>query len=355
MKFTHLQSFLAQILALLAGLSAQAAPSLKESIQTGNTTFKPGKPWPDTSGVPINAHGGGVIFFAGHYYWFGEHKIPGRSEAQRAGGGVHCYSSTDLTNWKDEGLVLAVDKANPKSDIAAGCILERPKVIYNEKTGTFVMFFKLYNKMIGYKIGHVGVATATRPNGPYTYRHKFLGGGTLEGSGDFSITQDRDGSVYHLAVRKPDKVFCAGRLRDDYLFPAGDYHPVEGVEKHTEAPAIVTRPEGFYILGSGTRGWKPNPARSFFATRLTGPYQPLGNPTSGVNPHNGMGPELTFGGQISFVIPVVGKPNAYIAMFDIWKPEMPIKGLYVWLPLKFDSGKPVIQWHTQWDLSLFEE
>jgi len=43
--------------------------------------------------VPINAHGGGVIFFAGRYYWFGEHKLPGLSEAQLADGGVHCYSS----------------------------------------------------------------------------------------------------------------------------------------------------------------------------------------------------------------------------------------------------------------------
>jgi hypothetical protein len=68
-----------------------------------------------------------------------------------------------------------------------------------------------------------------------------------------------------------------------------------------------------------------------------------------------MGPELTFGGQISFVIPVAGKKNAYIAMFDLWKPAMPIEGIYAWLPLTFDSGKPIIQWHTDWDLSLFEK
>jgi hypothetical protein len=42
-------------------------------------------------------------------------------------------------------------------------------------------------------------------------------------------------------------------------------------------------------------------------------------------------------------------------MFDLWKPAMPIEGLYVWLPLTFDSGKPIIQWYTEWDLSLFEK
>jgi hypothetical protein len=341
-------------MALTAQLTMTHAAESKPD-NPAHTAFHPGQPWPDANGVHINAHGGGVIFFGDRYYWFGEHKIPGRSEEQRAGGGVHGYSSADLINWKDEGLVLAVNQENPESDIAAGCILERPKVVYNEKTKTFVMFFKLYDKAVGYKIAHLGVATATRPTGPYTYRHKFLGGGSLEGSGDFSVTHDRDGSLYHLAVRKPDKVFCAARLRDDYLFPAGDYQPVAGIKKHTEAPAIVTRPEGFYLLGSGSTGWEPNTARSFFATNLTGPYRSLGNPTKGVNPHNGMGPELTFGGQISFVIPVAGKKNAYIAMFDLWKPAMPIEGLYVWLPLTFDSGKPIIQWHTEWDLSLFEK
>ncbi|MCU0785122.1 MAG: family 43 glycosylhydrolase [Verrucomicrobia bacterium] len=317
--------------------------------------FTPGLVWADTQGVPINAHGGGVIYFAGRYYWFGEHKLPGRSEKQLADGGVHCYSSADLYNWTDEGLVLAVDEANPQSDIAAGCLLERPKVIYNEATKTFVMFFKLYLKGVGYETAYVGVATSAKPNGPYAYRHKFLGCDSPKGSGDFALVRDRSGAVYHLAVRKPDKVLCAGTLRDDYLFPAGGYCPVEGIEQHTEAPAAVVTGDGFYLFGSGTSGWKPNAARAFFATNLTGPYQSLGNPCAGVNPHNDLGPDKTFGGQISFAIPVEGKSNAYIAMFDVWKPEAPINGLYVWLPLQFNSGKPTLQWHTEWNLASFRQ
>jgi hypothetical protein len=117
----------------------------------------------------------------------------------------------------------------------------------------------------------------------------------------------------------------------------------------------VPTPDGYYFFGSGSSSWNPNAARAFFATNLTGPYQPLGNPTRGVNPHNGLGPDKTFGGQISFVIPVAGKTNAYIAMFDLWKPEVPINGLYVWLPLQLDSGKPTIQWHTEWNLTSFSE
>jgi hypothetical protein len=321
--------------------------------QAKNGSSKLGLLWSDIEGVPINAHGGGVTLFAGRHYWFGGHKITGRPEAQPADGGVHCYSSSALYNWENEGLVLAVDEKNSQSDIAAGSLLERPKVIYNEPTQRFVMFFKLYLKGVGYETAYVGVATATRPNGPYTYLHKFLGCDSPKGSGDFALVGDRSGAIYHLAVRKPDKIFCSGRLRDHYLFPAGEYHPVEGMETHTEAPAIVPAPNGYYFFGSGSSGWKPNAAREYFAANLTGPYQPLVNSTTGLNPHNNLGLDQIFGGQISFVIPVAEKTNTYIAMFDLWKPEAPVNGLYAWLPLQFASGKPTIEWHTECNLSSF--
>ena len=33
-----------------------------------------GKVWRDTDGNVINAHGGGILFHEGKYYWFGEHR-----------------------------------------------------------------------------------------------------------------------------------------------------------------------------------------------------------------------------------------------------------------------------------------
>src|SRR5882724_2706547 len=36
--------------------------------------FHPGQAWNDTDGKPINAHGGGVLFHDGVYYWYGEFK-----------------------------------------------------------------------------------------------------------------------------------------------------------------------------------------------------------------------------------------------------------------------------------------
>ena len=36
--------------------------------------IRPGEPWTDTAGKPINAHGGGMLFHDGTYYWYGENK-----------------------------------------------------------------------------------------------------------------------------------------------------------------------------------------------------------------------------------------------------------------------------------------
>ena len=91
--------------------------------------FTPGEMWKDNNGQLINAHGGGILFDKGIYYWYGEHKISGEN-GNAAQVGVHVYSSTDLYNWKDEGIALKVNEIDSLSDIAKGCILERPKVIY---------------------------------------------------------------------------------------------------------------------------------------------------------------------------------------------------------------------------------
>lgn len=315
--------------------------------------FSPGKKWLDNNGVHINAHGGNVLFHKNTYYWYGEHKLPGKSEEQMADGGIHCYSSKDLMNWKDEGIVLSVSYTDSTSDIAYGCILERPKVIFNKAANQFIVYFKLYPKGTGYTKGYLGVATSKNPNGPFTYQHKSLGAASEFGSGDFSIYDDVK-NVYHLTVRKPDKTFVIGTLTKNKLFPTRNYQPVKGVTPHTEAPTVIKVNGKYYLLGSGSSSWRPNTPRCFTTTSLTGVFKSLGNPCIGINPHNGINADTSFGGQINYILKVEGKKDAYIAMFDIWKPDLAIEGTYIWLPLTFKNGKPVIEWKNTWDFTVFD-
>jgi hypothetical protein len=49
----------------------------------------------------------------------------------------------------------------------------------------------------------------------------------------------------------------------------------------------------------------------------------------------------------------MGKKNAFIYMGDRWTPKNAIDGRYIWLPILFEDGKPILRWFDQWDLSIF--
>lgn len=154
--------------ALLIFASLISTPAT--NAQTNNS-IKPGALWHDTNHNLINAHGGGMLFHDGRYYWFGEHKVEGIA-GNFAQVGVHCYSSSDLYNWKDEGISLKVSN-DPDNELARGCIIERPKVIYNQKTKKFVMWFHYEPKGKGYKSALSRIAVSDKVTGAFYVYKKF--------------------------------------------------------------------------------------------------------------------------------------------------------------------------------------
>ena len=76
-------------------------------------SFKPGKKWLDTEGKAIQAHGFSVFYSEedGTYYWYGENKeyTKGGPSNTIWHWGVRAYSSKDLYNWKDLGLIIHPD------------------------------------------------------------------------------------------------------------------------------------------------------------------------------------------------------------------------------------------------------
>ncbi len=352
--------------------------------------------WPDDKGMHINAHGGGILHHEGVYYWYGEHKVAGDA-GNYAQVGVHCYTSTDLYNWSDAGIALAVSE-DPGSPIQRGCILERPKVV--RQTGRFVMWFHLELKGRGYETSLAGVAVANRPAGPYTFLKAFrpdagcwpvnatdelkmmsgnqelmaeMSGRFLKGgpnpdtmrypicardfaggqmSRDMTLFVDDDGRAYQLRASEVNSTLHISLLTDDYLGSAGRYVRLFEHRWH-EAPAICRHQGRYWLLSSGCTGWDPNEARSAVADSIFGPWQELGNPAQGVNPANGLGAEKTFGAQSTFILPVAGRPGLFIAMFDLWRPENAIDGRYVWLPMRFAADRFTITWAERWSLDSF--
>ena len=134
-----------------------------------NVTIVPGAEWLDTSGAPINAHGGGILYHNGKYYWYGEYKkgktvLPEWAtwECYRTDvTGVGCYSSPDMVNWTFEGIVLPAEPNDETSDLHPSKVLERPKVVYNAKTGKFVMWAHV--ESADYSKAAAGVAVSDSP------------------------------------------------------------------------------------------------------------------------------------------------------------------------------------------------
>ncbi len=250
--------------------------------QQSRSQFVPGQLWPDDKGVHINAHGGGIVFHEGTYYWFGQHMIEG-SAGNDAHVGVHVYSSSDLYNWTDEGIAMKVSD-DPLSDIAKGRKLERPKVIFNAATGKFVMWFHLDEMLDNrHHAALSGVAVADKPTGPYTYVESFRPDNSE--ARDMTLFIDDDGSAYHLYASEDNLTLHIARLTEDYLRPSGQYARAFE-DRYMEAPAICKRAGRYYFIGSGCTGWAPNAARSATAESILGPWTELGNPCVGINPDN---------------------------------------------------------------------
>lgn len=347
--------------------------------------FHPGEIWKDNNGVHINAHGGGILYDKGTYYWFGEHKIAGGA-GNAAQVGVHCYSSKNLYDWKDEGIALPVAPSGSGSDIEKGCILERPKVIYNEKTRKYVMWFHLEPKGADYSGAKSGVAVSDSPVGPFTFLRSFrpnaghwpvnvlpvhqssqipsqdmkFSGGDLPACADslnllgrdmqhgqmardMNLFVDDDGKAYHLYASEENSTLHISLLDENYTGYSGQYKRLF-VGRFMEAPAMFKRAGKYYLMMSGCTGWKPNAARSAVADSLFGEWKELGNPCIGKDA------ETTFYSQSTYILPVQGQKDKFIYMGDRWTPKDAIDGRYIWLPLRFEQDRFVIEWKDSWTL-----
>ncbi|WP_374049392.1 family 43 glycosylhydrolase [uncultured Bacteroides sp.] len=341
-----------------------------------------GKVWRDTDGNVINAHGGGVLLHEGKYYWFGEHRPESGFVTEK---GVSCYSSTDLLNWKCEGIALAVsDEAG--SDIEKGCIMERPKVIYNKKTGKFVMWLHLELKGQGYGPARAAVAVSDSPVGPYRFIrsgrvnpgvyplnmtkkerkkkwngsqyeewwsqewYKAIKGGKFvqrdlpdgQMSRDMTLFVDDDDKAYHIYSSEDNLTLQIAELSDDYLSHTGKYIRILP-GGHNEAPAIFKKDGVYWMVTSGCTGWDPNKARLLTADSILGEWKQLPNPCVGKDS------EITFGGQSTYILPLAGMNEQFIFMADMWRPKSLADSRYIWLPIQFDAkGVPFIEWADSW-------
>ncbi|MFD2115384.1 S-layer homology domain-containing protein [Paenibacillus yanchengensis] len=435
------------------------------------TEFKNGETWYDTEGEPIQAHGANIIYDENkkRYYWYGEDK----TESNLGAGyvpmtGVHAYSSTDLYNWENEGIVLPVfnnpnlgdesydgekvneadipmyiheddelyktsgvpfnaerqkekkkyvdnwererpnnseayfenltgnmrspvetlKKHNTKDRIKAlnelyknhsleekqnlyrlfnwDKVVERPKVVYNEDTGKYIMWWHHDGPIAGeYWTAAGGVAISDSPTGPFEVLDiKRLPNDDWETRNDgmlrdMTVYVDTDKTAYLIYSSEGNATTIIMKLDKTYTKPATDENKksIQGthwVKAHTawrEAPTMFKQDGTYYSITSGLTGWNPNPAEYHIAPNIFGPWELKGNPFK--DDKKG----TTHDSQSTFVLPVrdnAGKiiPNKFIFMADRWNPDKLTDSRYIWFPLHLDSANKEIamEWKQNWNL-----
>ncbi|KZM34735.1 family 43 glycosylhydrolase [Oerskovia enterophila] len=359
----------------------EAAYDALRPVETYDS-FRPGEPWKDDQGRVIQAHGGQVLPAtddAGEriYYWYGED----RSNGYGSSPGVHVYSSYDLYNWTDRGLALramssadqfesdpyfaelyadysAAERAAVYRDLGTvqtdpavnAAILERPKVVYNESTGQWVLWVHAdgpsETSNAQYAKANAGVAVSDSPTGPFRYIDSYRLHVAPEGepnhmpsspgmARDMNLFVDDDGTAYIIYSSEENYSLFISRLDETYTqLATPPSEAVKGVDftrpyigAHREAPALFKQGDTYYLITSGATGWDPNPAQYATATDILGEWTDHGNPVSG------SGASTTFGSQSTSVIPVDPEKGKFIYMGDRWTPSDLKNAPYVWLPI----------------------
>ncbi len=421
------------VLASAKELAAQDNPSpadVKETCEHLDTVYSDlrsietydsfsgvnGDVWKDTNGKPIQAHGGQVQKLpmpdgTEKWWWVGEDKTTGSHS-----NGISAYSSDDLYNWTFEGYVMRSvpnrealdtdpyftalygDLTEEEKDYVYLCInkdtaiIERPKMIYNEATEKYIIWFHAdgptEESTSSYAAAAAGMAISDTPNGPFTFirrsrLHQLPEEEYLEDNGvldwyeepqnrgfarDMNLFIDDDGTAYIIYSSEENRTMFISRLNDEYTDLDVPQEPV-GLAKNgvdfvrlfpggqREAPALFKYDGTYYMITSGATGWSPNPARYWKADEILGEWTDMGDPCIGDTDGK------TFWSQSTNVIPVDPENGKFIYMGDRWgygkeqdfSAEALADSRYIWLPVQIDArGNISLQEYNDWDLSVFD-
>lgn len=309
-----------------------------QTINTDTSDFKDFN-WKDNNGNFINAHGAGMLKYNETYYLFGEIKtgktwlVPNQKweDYRVPAGGISCYSSKDLLHWRYEGIALKPTIGDNSSEIDTSRVIERPKVIFNERTKKFVMWMHIDKN--DYSLSHAGVAISNNPVGPYKYIGSFRPNGNM--SRDMTIYKDDDGKAYLIYASEGNKTMHICLLDEDYLSPSK--HEVRILtNRNREAPALFKYDGLYFLITSLCTGWDPNKARYAVSNEMMGQWKLKGNPFIGKDAGK------TFNAQGTFVFPLREK-GRFLFMADKWNKKDLEKSTYLWLIFQMTMKKVVIR------------
>lgn len=300
--------------------------------------FYPGKTWLDTEGKRIQAHGGSVMYIDGTYYWYGENKEKTTGKDEIWHWGVRCYTSKDLYNWEDRGLIIPPEPENPGSSLHPSSMMDRPHIIYNKRTGKYVCWLKIMNRDGSQT---ETVMTADNILGPYTKVREGLRPLDMS-AGDFDLAVAPDGKAYYYFERVHSETICAD-LTPDYTDVTGYYSthfPHTAPPYVREATAHFYRKGKHYLVTSGTTGYLPNPSEIAVADRWVPGHMDWKYENY----------KKTF--EQMFDPDYHGEINT--EDYELDSSVDTSVADYVWLPFRFSGEMGYLDWKEEWRIEDFE-
>ena len=280
-----------------------------------------------------------IAKFGHRWYWYGENKDGPTLKAGSVGRrvdvvGVSCYSSENLVDWHYEGLALGTKPDDPKHPLHPSMVVERPKVLFCEKTGKYVMWF--HSDTPDYVSACAGCAVSDTPEGPFAFL--FATQPNRRDCRDINVYRDPlTGKVYVIHSGDWNHTLYFSELNEDYTGFTGNCF-AQLVDQTREGGTVCWHEGLYYCVSSGCTGWLPNP--SLYATTrfLTTPMVLVDNPCEGPKYRT------TFDGQSTYIFEAEG---VFYLMLDHWKPEALSESGYSILPIDFSNGRMTIRWQEE--------
>lgn len=301
------------------------------------SNFRNGEPWLDTDGNVIHAHGGHMLHHDGWWYWYGENRTENNY--------VSCYRTKDFKSFEFRGNIITTETPTEgyrvQTDLslagknADGTIhkvnLERPKVLWCERTKKFVLWCH-YENGVDYHDARCAVASSDYPDHGFVYHGSFNPFGDM--ARDCTLFMDGE-DAYFTAASRDNRDLHVWKLTKDFMSVSKLVNNLFQNESR-EAPAFFRRDGRYYLLTSYCTGWAPNQGKWSSSDSIDGEWE--------INEK--FGDETTFRSQPAFVLEKDGK---FIYFADRWGGNGHYNdSTYVVLEIKFrEDGSPYIEYSDE--------
>ena len=301
------------------------------------SNFRNGEPWLDTDGNVILAHGGHMLHHDGWWYWYGENRTENNY--------VSCYRTKDFKSFEFRGNIITTETPTEgyrvQTDLslagknADGTIhkvnLERPKVLWCERTKKFVLWCH-YENGVDYHDARCAVASSDYPDHGFVYHGSFNPFGDM--ARDCTLFMDGE-DAYFTAASRDNRDLHVWKLTKDFMSVSKLVNNLFQNESR-EAPAFFKKDGRYYLLTSYCTGWAPNQGKWSSSDSIDGEWE--------INEK--FGDETTFRSQPAFVLEKDGK---FIYFADRWGGNGHYNdSTYVVLEIKFrEDGSPYIEYSDE--------